>query len=328
MVCSGQFFGEENFHPSEMQQKRNIRLLISFGVLFIATISVFISFNKESQVVVDKNLFRVADFTKIDKVILKKEGQPVELKFDGARWKVNGQLADRNMIDVLFAALQQAEPKRPVAESMQDSISTMLKKEGVKVSLYSTDILQMGFIAGGNLNKTQAYFESPIENESYVIVIPGYRVYASGIFELDENGWKDKYVFNFNWRNFQTLRASFPYNPKSDFEVTMGKVYFEVRGGTSVDTTKLNDFLDAVSLLTVDRYVKKEEVSEYDSLLKTKPVLELQVSDVSGKSYSLWVYESGSETSVLGIIQGTQPAFFDRRKLTGVFKTRNWFVKN
>ncbi len=311
-----------------MQEKRNILLLISFGVLVITIIVVFFMLNKEEAEVVDTSLFSVNDFTQIDKVILTKQEKPIELKFDGIRWKVNNQLADRRMIDVLFATLQQAKPKRPVAESLQDSINTILNREGILVSLFISDDLQKEFLAGSNVKKTETYFKSKEEKQSYVIVIPGYRVHAGGIFELEESDWKDKYVFSFNWRNFQILNSTTPKNPKNDFEIAMGKTYYEVKGVTSVDTTKLNDFLDAVSLLTVDRYVKNEMVSEYDSLLGTQPILEMQVSDVSGKSYTLALYEMGDKTLVLGSIQGTQLAFFDRRKLTGIVKNRNWFVKD
>ena len=311
-----------------MHQKRIIRLLISLVVLVIATGAVFVSFRTTDQAVVDKNIFKVEDLKQIDKIVLTKNNQPIELKFDGVRWKVNNQLADRSMIDVLFATLQQAEPKRQVTESLQDSIGTLLKNVGVKVSLFSAEELQREFLAGGNVNKTQAYFKNLTEDESYLVVIPGYRVYTSGIFELEENGWKDRYVFNFNWKNFQTLKSVIPGLPKNDFEIGMGKTYFEVKGIAAVDTTRLNDYLDAVSLLTVDQFVKKEEVMGYDSLLTGKPFLELEVSDVSGKKFSLSLYEPGNTTFVLGIIQGSQPAFFDKRKVAGILKRRDWFVKN
>lgn len=311
-----------------MQRKRNIQLLFALGYLIATIVLVWFFFNRKEEEIVDKNIFRVEDLKQIDKIILTKNKQAIELKFDGARWKVNNQLADRSMIDVLFATLQQSEPKRAVTESLQDSISTLLKTEGVKVSLYSADDLQKEFFAGGNPNKTQAYFKNPSDDESYVVVIPGYRVYTSGIFELEENGWKDKYVFNFNWKNFQTLKSVVPGFPKSDFEIGMGKTYFEVKGLVSVDTTKLNDYLDAISFLTVDQFINKEEVTSYDSLVSGKPFLELQVSDVSGKNYSLSLYETGNKTYVLGIIQGSQPAFFDKRKIAGILKKRDWFTKN
>jgi hypothetical protein len=311
-----------------MQRKRNIQLLFALGYLIATTVLVWFFFNRKVEEVGDKNIFKVEDLKQIDKIILTKNERPIELKFDGARWKVNNQLADRSMIDVLFATLQQAEPKRAVNESIQDSINTILKNEGVHVSLYTTDELQKEFVAGGNVNKTQAYFKNPADDESYVVVIPGYRVYTSGIFELEENGWKDKYVFNFNWKNFQTLKSTVPDFPKNDFEIGMGKSYFEVKGMNSVDTTKLNDYLDAISFLTVDQFINKEEVTGYDSLINGKAFLELQVSDVSGKVYSLLLYETGNKTNVLGMVQGSQPAFFDKRKIAGILKKRDWFIKN
>ena len=99
---------------------------------------------------------------------------------------------------------------------MQDSVAMVMDSQGVKISLYHTDELLQEFLAGGNSAKTQAYFKKPSEKESFLMDIPGYRVYASGIFELEENGWRDKYVFNFNWRNFQSLKSVFPDNQKNN----------------------------------------------------------------------------------------------------------------
>jgi hypothetical protein len=310
-----------------MQRKRNIQLLFALGYLTVTTALLWFYLNRKEEPV-DKTIFKVEDLKQIDKIVLAGNQQTVELKFEGARWKVNNQLADRSMIDVLFATLEQAEPKRQVVESMQDSVATILENSGVRVSLYGGEHVQQEFLAGGNANKTQAYFKPVNDEECYVMVIPGYRVYTSGIFELRENGWKDKYVFNFNWKNFQTLKSGFPGNPKNDFEIGMGKAYFEVKGISAIDTTKLNDYLDAVSLLTVDEFVNKEEVAGYDSLVNGKPLVELVVNDVAGRKYSLALYEISSKTSVLGIIQGAQPAFFDKRKVAAILKRRDWFVKN
>src|SRR6478735_3423878 len=174
------FYEDVNSHHSQMQRKRNIQLLFALAYLIATTVLLLFFFNRKDEVI-DKNIFRVQDLKQIDKIVLTKDEQVIELKFDGARWKVNNQLADRNMIDVLFATLQQAEPKRSVTESLQDSIGTLLKNDGVKVSLFGADELQKEFLAGGNATKTQAYFKDLTKGESYLVVIPGYRVYASGI---------------------------------------------------------------------------------------------------------------------------------------------------
>jgi hypothetical protein len=247
------------------------------------------------------------------------------LKFNGAKWRVNDQLSDVDMVDVLFATLQQAEPKRPFSGGEQDSVNETLTKQGVIVRLFEGEILQKEFIAGGNAAKTQAYFKNVETDEWYVMSIPGYRVYTSGIFELNESGWKDKYVFNFNWKNFKQLKASFPANPRDNFEVEMGKEYFEVKG-MEADTSKLNDFLDAISLIRVDEYINRVEALTQDSLLRDKPQMEIVVNDISGKTFQLSIYKTHSPNTLLGIVNGNQPAYISKQKFNDLLKPRTWFL--
>jgi hypothetical protein len=308
-----------------MQRKKNIRLLISLCTLCMVTVGVWVLLNRNENITVDKQIFRTENLKSINKIILEKAGKKTQLTFDGGRWKVNEALADRDMVDVLFATIQQAEPKRPVSNVVQDSIGSMLNREGVHVTLFQDKNVELEFVAGGNATKTQAYFKKPGDNESYIMIIPGYRVYTSGIFELDETGWKDKRVFNFNWRNFQSLKVSFPSNPENTFEISMGKEYFEVKG-IDTDTSKVNDFLDAISLLTVDQYQNKAMVSQ-DTLTFGKPGIGILVSDISGKSYSLALFPQPDKQQISGLIQGDQPALFDVRKVVPLVKTKSWFVK-
>lgn len=327
MELSGRHCGEENSQCFNMQRKRNILLMFSLLALVSLTLVLFFVI-KDLDGNIDKSIFSVTDFNALDKIILTRDDKIVELKFEGNRWKVNNQLADRRMIDVLFATLQQAEPKRAVAKSLKDSINRMLNERGVEVRLFEGESMKREFIAGGNQARMQSYFKSSETGESFIMVIPGYRVYTSGIFELDENGWKDKYVFNFNWRNFQQLTSTIPDSPKNNFEVAMGKSYFEITGMPNADTTKLNNFLDAISLLTVDQYVNKDEVKGYDSIIKLRPILELFVTDVSGKRYSLLLYDFHNKAQILGIIQNAQLAYFDKKRILEILKSKNWFMPN
>src|SRR5688572_305723 len=212
MESSERMRGKKDLPDSDMQEKKNKRLLILFCALCCMTAVVYYLGSIEGTVGIDKNIFKDYDLAKIDQVVMESKQGRVELKFNGANWEVNNQFdADPSMVQVLFATLQQAEPKRLLATSIQDSVSNILKKEGVKITLNSSGNMESVFYAGGNAQKTQAYFCSENEEpKSYLVTIPGYRVYVSGIFELKEKDWKNKYVFGFNWRNFQKLETRFP----------------------------------------------------------------------------------------------------------------------
>lgn len=307
-----------------MQQKRNIRLLISLGVLMTITAAVLFLVGRDPNAV-DKTIFRVADLQAIDQVVLEQGSEKTELAFDGIRWKVNGQLADRSLIDVLFATLQQAEPRRKVSEKLADSVKTYLEKEGVHVTLLQNGDPALDFFAGGDASKTQAWFTQAGDDGVYLMVIPGYRVYTSGIFELEAPGWKDKYVFNFNWQNFKNLNVSFTANPADNYEVTIDKGMAKING-VQGDTTRFNNFMDAILQLTVDQYLTREQAKAYDSALVSGQDFNISITDIANKTYTLKLYPQAGKSEVFGVVHGTSPAIFDSRKIMPLMRNKGWFM--
>lgn len=310
-----------------MQERKNKWQLIILVILIGLTSLAYWVTQKGEGDEVDKNIFRNYDLKTISEVILESPSGKVSLKYSGSRWKLNDQYnASPDMVEVLFATLQQAEPKRPLASALRDSVTTVLAEKGVKVSLLAAGIPEAIFYAGGNSQKTQAFFMDGTERLPYLMTIPGYRVYVSGIFELDESGWRDKFVFGFNWRNFQSLDVRFPGNPEADFVVAMENNYFSVQGLQSVDTTRLNDYLDDISLLTVDEYAR--ENTSFDSLATGDPILKVSVKDIGRKEYVLEIYPgTGDKARYPGRINGSQWAFFGKTKVSGIIRRRDFFRK-
>src|SRR5687767_6250317 len=116
------------------QETRNKFLLISLVVLSAALgLTLFLK-SAQKGGTVDPDTYRQVDLKKIDRVLMESTKGKVALEYNNNSWKVNnGVTADRNLVEVLFATLKQAEPKRPVATSMQDSIRNVLSSQGVKV---------------------------------------------------------------------------------------------------------------------------------------------------------------------------------------------------
>jgi hypothetical protein len=309
-----------------MQENRNKYLLISLVGLTCATVATWFFLNSgDAEVIVDKQIFKVNNLDEIDRIELKSASQTVDLKFNGSRWLVNEKYpAEARMIDVLFATLKQTEPKRPVGSAVRDSLSQMLKSAGVHVSLYQGANVVKEFFVGGNEAKTQSYFLDQASGEVYVMNIPGYRVYVSGIFELGESGYRDKYVFAFNWRNFKSIRAEFPSNLKENFVVALNKDYFTIQGMTDVDTSKLNTFLDRVSLLTVDQYVSRESL--IDSLNRSNPVMKITVEDIAKRTYQLNLFTSSESETVAGLV-GQQAVLFDPARIRPILLPKSFFSK-
>jgi hypothetical protein len=307
-----------------MQEKKNKRLFGLSLVLIACTAAVIWASRKADTPPVDRNTFRLVDYQTVDHVEMQSGENKVSLKFNGTRWVVNDAFdADRNMIKVLFATLQGTEPKRLVSASLQDSLKNRLKQNGVNVSLFSGQNRVQHFVAGGNESKTQAYFLQPDQDKVYVMNIPGYRVYVSGIFELTTNQWRDKYVFRLNWEmNFKSLRADFPDSPSESFTVARGRDDLFGIDGIEADTAKLFTFLDNVSLLTVDEYVASSTLA--DSLSNVRPLMIITVNDIGSKSYSLKIFkEKGSQ--VPGLLHENQPVILNRLMVRPILRPKSFF---
>lgn len=308
-----------------MQARLNKTLMTSLIVLTISTAAAWLWRTDRQKLTHDSHLFNNFDVKSIDGVVLQSGNDTVNLSFDGSRWVVNDRYtADAAMVEVLFATILQAVPKRPVPAARQDSIAQQLRQSGTSVALSTAGSTLMEFHAGGNAGKTQAYFLKKGDNTPYVMAIPGYRVYVSGIFELNESGWRDKRIFAFNWRlNFQQLETSFPASRGDDFRVTLKDQLLTVEGVPVVDSTRLNQYLNEVSQLAADEFVDPSKT--LDSLRKTPPVLAIVVRDV-GRTYSLTFFRYiDSQGRVAALVNGNQWALFPRQALMALSRPRRYF---
>ncbi|MBL7862544.1 MAG: DUF4340 domain-containing protein [Cyclobacteriaceae bacterium] len=312
-----------------MQEKRNIQLLISWGVLMaVAGVLLYLG-NAPSHELVDKDLFRVVDQTEVDHFTIQKSGSElIEIRFDGSKWMVNNSFeADRQLITVFFATLLQAEPKRAVATGQRDSISQEINQHGVQVKLYIEDEVVQDFKVIGNDRKTETYFQLNQDNTPYLVTIPGYRVYVGSVFELTPGEWRDRRIFNFNWQNFKSLSLSH-LDSKNNFTVSFQDQFFGIEGLSQADTTRLNDFLDAVSLLQASRFIELNDTLRWERSRNQQPEFSIQVLDIANREYALEIFPRVPEqSSVLGRINRQTLALFSAQDIARIARKRMDFKR-
>jgi hypothetical protein len=345
------------------QSKKNFLLLISLATLSIASLILFLS-GREVKSEIDPTLFKLPDSKAVDKVTIEKSKEKIELQFINGGWRVSRSgveevsssniavawEADRDLIDVLFATMEQVVPKRNVASRIQDSVVNQISKTGVKVSFVSNSTVQKSFAVLGHEAEGITYFLKDGEVTPYIMAIPGYRVYVAGIFEQAPNAWRDKRIFSFNWRNFKELKAEFPRTPDQSFTVAMTGRYFSIVGESKIDTTALNNYLDAVSLIRADEFYKVGESTKKDSLGSTNPIMVITVKDVADQIYALKLFtieknernalalweirtaEPNSEARAAvppsGVSRsGSDFVLFDRRNILQLYKMKKDFVQ-
>jgi hypothetical protein len=305
-------------------EKRNKQLAVLLVALVALTVLSAFWINRPSDVV-DAGIFRVDDLTLVDSVTLDGPGCSCRLHFDGTRWMLNDKYrADGQMVEVMFATLAQVTPRRPLSDNLRDSVARMLEQKGTRVTLFASGEKEMEFYAGGDEEKNEAWFLSPTDGP-FVVAIPGYRVYAAGVFELDESGWRDKQVFRFNQRNFKSLSLNFIRDPSSSFVINYEDQEFGIPGIAAIDTTRIFDFLDAASLLKAEEITQPGQRKWVDSVMAQPASFTIDVTDLGGRTSRLTIFPPVARERFVAGMMGDEPALFSKSDIVKLAKKRSYF---
>ncbi|MEY4931234.1 MAG: hypothetical protein RI909_1958, partial [Bacteroidota bacterium] len=99
-----------------------------------------------------------------------------------------------------------------------------------------------------------------------------------------------------------------------------------LEGKPAADTTKLNDYLDAVSLVQATRYLPAGESPLYDSILRTKPYYSIEVTDIANRRYHLDLYQPlKQDPAVLGKLGDGQALLISREDLLRLDRKKSHF---
>ncbi len=312
-----------------MQKKRNIRLLIIFSVLLIWTF-VFISLKDNDQrIAVDDTLFTLTDTASIHQIRIIKPDNEIVLEKKGQGWLVNGKYnLDLSMRKVILAVLHEVRIKQTVPKNKLEEIRNKLLENGNKVIIRQTGNRETTYYAGGN-GISVSYFMFPGDSP-YIVYLPGYESYVSGIFEVSENDWRDRLIYQTSWVGLNRLSLLYPERPSDNLVIESEGDLFRIENLTSVDTTAMMDYIEMMSLMYTDQYISSGQIPKYDSLTNTIPYALLEIDALSlNKPVEIKFFVPlPGENVRLGLINDSQMCLFDQDRVRQVFKSRNDFNIN
>ena len=200
------------------------------------------------------------------------------LKRQPQGWQLNNTYrADPQLVALLRSVLHNVEVKRPVASNQQQEVERYLLENGSQVRIYGIDGLLQEFYAGGNEQEQISYFMK--KGTAYVMELPGYANYISGIFFLNEGNLRNRTLFASNYLNLQEIRVEYP-QAEQDVRIEYDGKRLQVEGVPQPDSTQLLGFLSLFENLQAVGYVNPREYPELDSLMQQDPIAEITVTDL------------------------------------------------
>lgn len=305
---------------------KNLKLGLVLIALILVSIALFFVENKSISRSFDQDVFTIVDTASIEGIRIDKQGVDIRRTNDGKSWLLNDSLAiDPSLIDILFVIMSQVQVQRPVSTLNLEEIKRDLIDKGKKV-VFNLGDKTLTLYTGGNASKTKSYFANEDLNEVFIVEIPGYNNYLSGIFELTKGQWRSRRLFNSNWRSLQVLEID--YEVGDDLNIRFKDRFFEVEGVSQPDSTLLADYINQFENFKLNDYLEAGNHSRYDSLLSTKEIALLRIQDIDvskNKTFKVYPIIRGENFYLLVDAQ-EQMIVIDQKRVERILKRPQDFL--
>lgn len=281
---------------------KNKILYLVLGFLIIIAGIYYFSNSKGSLNLHDAS-FAIESPDKITKIEISIKNEKLILEKEFEHWKVNNKylVTDKN-IKNLIMTLNRIEILSPVSSIEKEQVASILKADGIVVEIFKNRrTLKKYFVSKPEMNDTKTYMMMYKSAEPFIIQIPLFKGLVSRLFNVDEDYWRDKTVFDYLPQNIKNIEVKYPGNLDKSFLVT------NYNDGTfALQNLKDNRYVENFNVdhvaryftyfqrITFDQVVKNISPVEIDSILQTVPFNIISVEDISGNKNKIEIYRKSS----------------------------------
>jgi hypothetical protein len=260
-----------------------VRNIVLLGIsLFLIILNLWL-FNLKPALVslnFDPDLFMIRDTTQIEKFQF--HSKILDHYFSRQEgWKINNKFpSDPNLRKMLFTVSKRVKVSRTLTGNEKEQLLKRNEEMGTSVIL-TVDGDERSYSVVGNANKTKTYF---IENqEVYQVDIPGYQDFLASIYELKRDQWRDRLVFNGNWRTIQKMEVIYPEKSDKNLLIRFKETFYEVDDLTQIDSSAVVAYLNQFEYMQANERISFGFSPAYDSLAQTPPEVIISLLDIKYK---------------------------------------------
>ena len=253
--------------------------------------------------------FAVPDTASISKIIISGSGNSNEMerKAEGF-WLMNKKYkVAPYLMALLLTTIRNVEMQRPLGKNEAQTVIEDLKVRYKKVDIFVKGELYKTYLVGddaqGNLG---TYFKFE-EGDPYVCHLRGFTGFLSPRYNVIENEWRNKILFQSSPQTLQSVEIKYFASPVDNFKISFEGKYFSIEGASRFDTSAAAGFILAFKKIYLERYLLGFDKRTNDSLLKKMPEWSINLVDIDPeKSHLVNFYPSGEDDRSIGYLPDTK----------------------
>tara|TARA_B110000046_G_scaffold79903_1_gene88048 strand:- start:1390 stop:2316 length:927 start_codon:yes stop_codon:yes gene_type:complete len=304
---------------------KNIILLTISMLLIILNLWIFNLKPTLVSLSFDPDLFMITDTSEIERFQF--HSQMLDHYFSRQEgWKINNEFpSDPNLRKMLFTVSKRVKVSRALTGNEKSQLLERNEEMGTSVTL-TVDGQERFYSVVGNANKTKTYF---IQNqEVYQVDIPGYQDFLASIYELKRDQWRDRLVFNGNWRTIQKMEVVYPDKSDNNLLIRFKETFYEVDGLDQIDSSAVVAYLNQFEYLQANERISPGFSAAFDSLSQTSPEVIISLSDIKYKlpiQIRIFPQLPGQNIQLI-MDQDDELMVFESKRILSYYKSRTDFA--
>jgi hypothetical protein len=232
------------------------------------------------------------------------EKRHIELTLQNGVWKVNGKYEVREeLIKQLLDAVTRVTSLTPVPSNAHDNVIKAMMSKHVEVKIFTgADKPKKTYLIGGpTVDSRGTYMLLEMEDgvmatRPHIIYIPGYYGYLTPRFEMDEENWRSRLVFNETESDIQQLTVEYPDDETNSFVISrlttdsfaVNPLDEKFRIAQTYEQKYVKQYLSFYSAVHIEAFDNNYPAK--DSLMETKPYCRFNITKTDGTKKIVRLY--------------------------------------
>lgn len=256
------------------------------GLLVVAALGwlAFDSFKQSKQTSTVQNadvLFSVRDTANIDKIFIAgKDGTKNLLERKSKTvWTMNGnQTASPILVNALLEVVRDVQMKRPCLTKEKQEVLKQIATKHLKVEVYVKGAMVRSYYIGGvTTDHLGQYMMLTDAEDPYVCHIPGFEGFLDIRYKIDSLSWRTPQAFLGSDKSIKSLKIT--ENGKTTLQLSKGATGWVLSDGKAANALKTQNYVQKYNRLFIGEWKSNGGLRRTDSLLKLKPLVELDIED-------------------------------------------------
>ncbi|BDD03506.1 hypothetical protein [Aureibacter tunicatorum] len=307
--------------------RKNHKLLTIFLTLATLNIALLFLF-KENNVIKESNNdkpdFHLESTEGITQISMISDTLNVMLSKANNKWLVNNNYElDPNMKAVLFSVLKDVRVQRAVNNTQKKKLASQGKINGTHVKIMQGDKILRDFFAFGDANNQRSYFLNATSEEPYLVHLPGYESYVTGIFGVNPNDWRNRYLIKSTWETIKEISINNVAHPQEEIKIKADGRLFSIDGVANLNTEKMMAYIEGITNMQAIRFINKPQ-----NLGDDKLIMSIKIDDAQQKNncqIEIFAFADDKTKQYLLVKNKSTYAIIDQNTLNGLIQNKQAF---